>query len=71
MLCVDVAVALPAMHAVRKSAMIPAIMALTTIWAMADFFLGAMAPSPPSWMPIELMLANPHSAYVAIVSERS
>ena len=29
------------------------------------------APIPPSWMPIELMLANPQSAKLAITNERS
>ena len=32
--------------------------------------LGASAPIPPIWMPMELKLAKPHSANVAMVNER-
>ena len=53
-----------------KHATFPAIMARNTTLAISDFLEGAKAPRPPSWIPIELRLANPHKAYVEITSER-
>ena len=32
--------------------------------------VGARAPMPPIWIPIEEKLAKPHNAYVAIVKDR-
>ena len=61
----------PAMQAVRKQATLPHIIARTTIWASSGFLDGARAPKPPNVMPIEPKLANPHRAYVAIISDLS
>ena len=59
------------MQAVRKQATLPHIIARTTIWASSGFLDGARAPKPPNVMPIEPKLANPHRAYVAIISDLS
>ena len=53
---------LPAMHAVRKHATLPQIMALTTIFERSVFRLGSSAPMPPKVIPIELKFENPHRA---------
>lgn len=58
------------MHAVRKQAQLPAIMALTTTLARSARLEGAMAPKEPRLMPMELMLLKPHRAYVAMISAR-
>lgn len=52
-----------------KHAALPAIMALRTMEAKSDFRLGAKAPNPPSKIPIEPKLENPHRAYVATTSD--
>ena len=62
---------LPAIQAFVKHAIFPVIIALSTMEARSDFRLGAIAPRPPSWMPMELKLAKLHKAYVAITIERS
>ncbi|KAF6020771.1 hypothetical protein EB796_020927 [Bugula neritina] len=59
------------MQAVKKHATLPAIMALTTMAAISFFLDGAIAPRPPSIMPILPRLAKPHKAYTAIVSPRA
>lgn len=61
----------PATHAFIKDTTVPVIMARTAMLEMALALLGAMAPSAPITVPIEAMLANPHSAYVAMTIERS
>ena len=61
----------PAIQAVIKHAVLPAIMALTTIRDISGFRLGTRADNPPSNIPIDPMLANPHNAYVAMTSERA
>ena len=58
------------MHAVMKQAIVPAISARTATVAMSFLREGASGPKPPIWIPIELMLAKPHNAYVAMISER-
>lgn len=60
---------LPATHPVMKHAALPAIMALRTMEAKSDFRLGAKAPNPPSKIPMEPKLENPHRAYVATTSD--
>src|SRR2546422_8257440 len=50
--------------------MVPASMARTPSRASSPFLLGASAPMPPIWIPIELKFAKPHSAKVAMVNER-
>ena len=58
------------MVAVRKLANVPASIARSPRRARSWRRSGASAPMPPIWMPIELKLANPHSANVAMVNER-
>ena len=58
------------MHAVMKQAIVPAISARNATVAMSSLREGAIGPMPPIWTPIDAKLANPHSAYVAIISER-
>ena len=58
------------MHAVMKQAIVPATSARIATLAMSVFLDGARGPMPPIWIPIELKLAKPHNAYVAIISER-
>ena len=41
---------------------VPVIMALNATPAMSDCLLGAMDPSAPITIPIELRLAKPHNA---------
>jgi len=53
-----------------KQATLPAIIALTATSAMSLRRDGAMAPSPPSWMPMAPTLLKPHRAYVDIATER-
>src|SRR5436190_8830639 len=60
---------MPASVAERKLASVPAIMARKPSRARACLRSGASAPMPPIWMPIELRLANPPSAKVAIVKD--
>ena len=64
-------VRLPAIHAVRKHATFPQIIARTTICDNSDFLVGARAPKPPNVIPIEPKFAKPHKAYVAIISDFS
>ncbi|KAI2810557.1 hypothetical protein BLOT_001720 [Blomia tropicalis] len=61
---------IPATHAVMKLAIVPVIIARTANCARSDRLAGAMALSPPTWMPMDDMLAKLHNANVAIVSER-
>lgn len=58
------------MHAVMKQAIVPATSARTATLARSVFRDGANGLKPPIWIPIEPMLAKPHNAYVAIISER-
>ena len=58
------------MVAVTKFASVPASMARMPSRARSDRRSGASAPMPPIWMPIELKLANPQRANVAIVNDR-
>lgn len=58
------------MQAVRKQATLPAIKARMATRARSDFLDGAIVPMAAMADPIEPGLENPHSAYVAIVSER-
>src|SRR5258706_9790409 len=60
---------MPARVAERKLASVPAIMARRPSRARSCLRSGAKAPIPPIWIPTELKLANPHSAYVAIVND--
>ena len=57
------------MVAVMKLASVPANIARIPRRARSWRRLGASAPMPPIWMPIELKLAKPHSANVAIVND--
>ena len=50
--------------------MVPASMARIPSRASSAFLLGASAPIPPIWIPMELKFANPHRAKVAIVKDR-
>ncbi len=54
-----------------KQATFPAIMARSTMADRSDVRCGAIAPSAPSWIPIDPRFEKPHSAYVAITEERS
>lgn len=47
----------------------PAISALNATSVIADLWLGASADNAPIIIPTELGLENPHSAYVAIISD--
>src|ERR1022692_2233995 len=58
------------MAAVMKFASVPASTAFNPRRARSDRRLGASDPMPPIWMPMELKLANPHSAYVAMMKDR-
>lgn len=60
---------LPASVAVISVVTDPANKALITSLAKSALRDGAIAPMPPSWIPMELKLANPQSAYVAIISD--
>ena len=40
---------------------------LSTMEAKSDFLFSAIAPKPPSWMPMLEKLAKPQSAYVAMM----
>lgn len=53
---------LPAIQAVMRLVTIPPNRARSTIWARSPLRLGAIGPRAPSWIPIELRLANPHRA---------
>lgn len=64
-------VGLPATHAVRKQAAEPAQRALTDMLARSDFRSGHRAPSAPSVIPRDPRFEKPHSAYVAIITDRS
>src|SRR5947208_4807316 len=59
----------PAIVAVMKLARVPANIARRPRRARSWRRFGASAPIPPIWMPIELKLAKPHSAKVAIVND--
>ena len=48
----------------------PAIMARMPIRDRSLRRAGAIPPIPPIWIAIELKFANPHSAYVAMMTER-
>jgi len=71
MFCLYLTATLPAIQAVRKQAALPQIIALNTIWDKSDFLDGANAPRPPSVIPIAPKLANPHRAYVVMISDFS
>src|ERR1051326_8258448 len=60
---------IPASVAERKLASVPAIMARKPSRARSCLRSGARAPMPPIWMPIELRLAKPQSANVAMVND--
>lgn len=57
-----VLVSMPAMQAVRKQAMVPAIRALIAPAVMSRFLEGAMEVSPPITIPREPKLAKPQRA---------
>ena len=59
------------MQAERKLASVPASRARKPSRARSCRRSGARAPIPPSWMPIELKLANPQRAKLAITNDRS
>ena len=59
------------MQAVIKHAKVPAISARTAKLAKSGRLVGASALRPPIWTPSEPILAKPHRAYVAMISERS
>src|SRR5262249_59310962 len=59
----------PAMVAVMKLASVPANIARSPRRARSWRRFGASAPIPPIWIPIELKLAKPQSAKVAIVND--
>src|SRR6266536_2993255 len=59
----------PAMVAVMKFASVPANIARSPRRARSWRRLGASAPMPPIWMPMELKFANPQSAKVAMVND--
>jgi len=61
---------IPATVAVRKAASEPPIMARSPSFDRSERRSGAMPPIPPIWIAIELKLAKPDSAYVAMISER-
>jgi len=61
---------MPAIEADIRFAMVPASIARRPNRAKSLRRLGAKAPIPPIWMPIELKFANPHRANVAMVNER-
>lgn len=60
----------PARLAVMRVVTVPANRARRMSWERSPIRVGAIAPIPPSCMPIELRLAKPQSAYVAMISER-
>ena len=62
---------IPAIQAERKLARVPASRARKPSRARSCRRSGARAPIPPSWMPIELKLANPQRAKLAITNDRS
>src|SRR5207245_2560346 len=61
---------IPTIEADIRLAIVPASMARMPSRASSLRLLGASAPIPPIWMPMELKLAKPHSANVAMVNER-
>src|SRR3954453_9362709 len=61
---------IPAIHADMKLANVPTSIALKPSFARSDLREGASPPMPPIWIAIELRLANPHSANVAITNDR-
>src|SRR6185437_6735200 len=61
---------MPAIEALIKLAMVPAIMARTPSLARSWRRSGMSAPMPPIWMPMEPRLANPQRAKVAMVKDR-
>src|SRR4029077_3815285 len=60
----------PTIEADIRLAMVPAIIARKPSLASWSRLLGASAPIPPIWMPMELKLAKPQRAKVAMVKER-
>ena len=56
----------PAIQAFIKLTIVPPIKALNPNSERLRFWLGAMAPIPPIWIPIEEKLAKPHKAKLAI-----
>lgn len=60
----------PAMLAVMKQTMVPAITALNATAVMTERLVGAIADSDPIRIPNELGLAKPHTAKVAIAALR-
>ena len=58
------------MQAVMKQATLPAMKARRATRARSDFRAGAIVLNAAKEEPIEPGLENPHSAYVAMVSER-
>src|SRR5260370_24253 len=61
---------IPAIEADIRFAIVPASMARKPSLANSPRLFGARAPMPPIWIPIELKLAKPHKAKVAMVNER-
>src|SRR5579884_802397 len=61
---------IPTIEADSRFAIVPASMARTPSRASSSFLLGASAPMPPIWMPMELKFAKPQSAKVAMVNDR-
>src|SRR5438270_4516967 len=61
---------IPAIQADMKLANVPTIMALKPSFARSDLRDGASPPMPPIWIAMELRLANPQSAKVAITKDR-
>lgn len=53
---------IPATVAVMKQHVFPAIIAETTKAQNTFFFSGHIADRPPTWIPIEAKLENPHNA---------
>src|SRR5208337_659402 len=63
-------VRIPTIQADMRLAIVPASMARIPNLANCPRCSGARAPIPPIWMPMELKLAKPQSAKVAMVKER-
>ena len=58
------------MHAVSWQAIAPAIMAFNARREKSVLLPGASWERPAIWMPIDIRLAKPHSAYVDSTAER-
>jgi hypothetical protein len=61
---------MPTMEAEMRLAMVPASMARMPNLVSWSRCSGARAPMPPIWMPMELKLAKPQRAKVAMVKVR-